>query len=145
MTSEEWISLASKKFPEIDLLEDCDDTSVQVLDICWELAFLADKKHSQDQDVELLRQIYDFVRWTIHRVDNTPVKEALADHFFDNVLVGSISKRACIDFLDWGDVDVFFESFTTEPDFEDVENFEQLCTEWKRRWSRNQKLPIPEK
>ena len=55
------------------------------------------------------------------------------------------SKKACIDYLDWGDIKMISNYFTTEPTFEDIDNFDRLCSEWKIRWSRNQKLdPSPQ-
>lgn len=137
--------LARASFAEL-ALDDLDSKSpTQVCSVCEDLAWLADRAHEDQNDGDLLPRIYVFIRWSIHNTSDEKLKGWISDCFFDRLLSLPSSKTRCLEYLDWGDVDLLIAGFTVEPGFEDVENFDRLCREWKRRWSRNQKLEPPTK
>ncbi|MCW1922767.1 hypothetical protein OKA05_09410 [Luteolibacter arcticus] len=141
MDAAHWQELATKFFPELEPLA-LSTASPAASDSLENLAYLAEEAH-RTGDTALLNRIYPFVRWSIRNTADDRLKGWLADWFFDRILQTKHAKTGCLDYLDWGDVDLLCSHFTVEPMFEDTENFERLCKEWKKRWSRNQKLPHP--
>lgn len=138
-----WFRSAMSSFPELDRANYDPDDPAQPASICEELAYLADEAHRSSGSEEFLSKCYWFMRWSIRRVEDAQLLGCIADWFFDRILQLPNSKSGCVEYLDWGDVSMLMENFTTEPSFEDVANFNLLCTKWKKRWARNQKLPPP--
>jgi hypothetical protein len=139
--SDTWSPLAASLFPELKF--ESDDSAPDALSVCEDLAYAADAAHQTPVNPEFLARCYEFIRWSIHNTEDQRLKGLIADWFFDRVLSLPFSKSACLDFLDWGDVEVLRGAFTVEPSFDDTSNFEILCVEWRSRWARNQKLPHP--
>lgn len=135
--------MARGMFPELALEEFDWQSGIQVCSACEDLAWLADRAHESGNDADVLQRIYGFIRWSIHNTDDDRLKGWLADRFFDRILSLPTAKTNCVEHLDWGDVELLCTGFTVEPGFDDIENFQRLCVEWKRRWSRNQKLALP--
>ena len=144
INSGDWIALSKSQFSNLDIDADQDEDFL-IYRICDDLSYLVDSLHRDPASQSGLDLAYNFVRWSIRNTESTRIRECMADYFFSGVLVHSSSKKKCIDYLDWGDVKILCENFTTEPSFEDVDNFDILCEEWKKRWSRNQKLATPQK
>ena len=142
MDAARWQELATKCFPELEFFA-LSGVSMQPSDSLENLACLAEEAHRAG-DTALLGRLYPFIRWSIRNTGDDRLKGWIADWFFDRILQSKHSKTGCLDYLDWGDVDLLASHFTVEPMFQDKENFERLCIEWKKRWSRNQKLPRPE-
>jgi len=140
----DWHRLARAGFPELDLPEDDAGDTIHGCSACEALASLADEAHATGGDRVLLHRCYEFIRWSIRNTDDAELKGRIAHSFFDTLLSLPHSKTGCLDYLDWGDVELLIEGFEIEPAFEDVENFLRLCAEWKRRWARNQKLKAPQ-
>jgi hypothetical protein len=143
ITAEDWYVMARATFPELALEEFDRQSGIQVLSACEDLAWLADRAHETRRDDENLQHIYGFIRWSIRNTDDERLKGWISDWFFDRILSLATAKTSCIEYLDWGDVELLCAGFTVEPGFDDIENFDRLCMEWKRRWSRNQKLAPP--
>ena len=137
-----WQELAIKTIPELERFA-WPSSPPDPADSLWDLADLANEAH-RIGDTALLNRIYPFIRWSIRNTTDDRLKGWIADRFFDRILQSKHSKTGCLDYLDWGDVDLLCSHFTVEPLFEDTGNFERLRDEWKKRWSRNQKLPRPE-
>ncbi len=140
---DEWFRMAMAFFPELDQASHDSSDSTQLLSICEDLAYLVDEAHRLPGGEDVLVRCYSFVRWSIRRVDDEQLLGWIADWFFDRILQLPGSKFGCLEYLDWGDASFLIQNFTVEPFFDDVENFDNPCTEWKRRWARNRKLPPP--
>jgi hypothetical protein len=137
MDTPDWEALFSIHLPEVPFNRETPWVS-------WEdLAWRTDDAH-HGNDIEFLQRCYGFVRWSICHAPDEKTKGWIADWFFARILLLGHSKRGCLDYLDWNDVRLLTEAFTVEPSFNDTGNFEALTAEWRRRWSRNQKLPPPD-
>jgi hypothetical protein len=132
MNTDSWTDLLKLQLPELNT----DDP-----DPLGSLAKLTDSAH-RTRNTDFLNRSYTFIRWAV-RIDDDGLKRQIA-WFFDLILQFEHSKTGCLDYLDWGDVKSLTDTFTVEPSFTDEEKFERLCREWKKRWSRNRKLPAPE-
>ncbi|WAC21504.1 zinc-ribbon domain containing protein [Luteolibacter sp. SL250] len=132
-----WKELAARCFPEIHAAICCDAEM-----LCDELADMTDAAHRRG-DTDFLRRSYGFIRWSMRYTDDARLRSAVAHWFFDRILQLESSKKACVDFLDWGDVKAFMDAWGCEPSFKDEENFGALIEVWTKRWGRNQKLPDP--
>ena len=139
----QWFELVMQTFPELEGTEYDPSNPTQILTICEDLAYEVDEAQRQGTPNEFVARCYEFFRWSIHRADESDLKGWIADWFFDRIFDLPTSKEMCLEFLDWGDVRTITAAFTTEPSFRDASNFKRLSAEWKRRWSRNQKLPRP--
>jgi len=137
-----WQGLATKLFPELQR-HNLASAAPDPINLLESFAYLADEAHRLG-DTALLDRIYPFIRWSIRNVESNSLKGWIADWFFARILQFPHSKSGCLDYLDWGDVELVTSHFTVEPMFEDTDNFERLSNEWRKRWSRNQKLPRPE-
>lgn len=133
MSTESWTNLLRLRFPELNA-EDPDPLG--------SLAMLTDNAHRMG-NADFLERSYTFIRWAVRNFTDEPSKNQIA-WFFDLTLQLKHTKTGCLDHLDWGDVELLTGTFAVEPSFTDTENFERLCQEWKKRWSRNRKLPVPE-
>lgn len=133
MTPESLPKLLRLLFPELDAVDP---------DPLGSLAMVTDRAH-QTGNSDFLNRSYTFIRWAVRNIGDEPSGIQIA-WFFDLILQFEHSKTGCLDFLDWGDVELLTGTFTVEPSFTDTDNFERLCREWKKRWGRNQKLPPPQ-
>ncbi len=138
----EWCALAQRHFPELPQEEDSEEVD-DGRAVCEDLAYLANEAHGVAEGEGFLKRCYEFIRWSIRNPLDDQLRGWISDDFFDSLLTDSNSKKGCLDYLDWGDVRTMLEGFTVEPHFTDIHNFEKLCGEWRKRWSRNQKLEPP--
>jgi hypothetical protein len=136
---DDWVRLFVAAFPELIDADDSPDRD----DAISYLAFAIVEAHRAG-DSRFLRRGYHFVRWTLHHSQDSELLGDLFHSFFDHLLYSKFSKSACVDYLDWGDVQILLNHCRLEPSFTDEENFAKICHEWQKRWSQNRKLPIPE-
>ena len=141
MNEEHYLKLLDHHFPELEIAISSSESPTCPMSL-ESLAFLTDNAHRAG-DTAFLNRSYPFIRWSIRNVESEQLKGWIADWFFDFILLLEHSKTRCLGYLDWGDVDLLTSNFTDDPMFEDSDNFERLCKEWRKRWSRNQKLPPP--
>ena len=141
---DEWFRVAMDFFPEHEQASYDSSNSIQLLSVCEDLAYLVDEAHRSPGSEEIVSRCYQFIRWSMRRVGDEQLLGWIADGFFNRILQLPSSKAGCLEYLDWGDASRLMQSFTTEPSFEDVENFDRLCVEWQQRWARNHKLAPPD-
>lgn len=142
ITAQDWYELVQSNLPELSLPNFSAKSILFCL--CEDLAHAADSAHSPPQNEDFLQRLYGTMRWTLHRTEDRQLLGWFADWFFDTLLDLETAKTACIDYLNWADVEVLIAHYTTEPLFDDEENFAQLCEEWKRRNEAHQLLPEPQ-
>jgi hypothetical protein len=143
MNTTTWLQLARDAFPDLGEKSVFGGVFTTPSEFCEEMAWAVNAAHGRSGDNAFLDRGYQFIRWSIQQTLAEEVTGAIAHGFLDAILDGSHSKVACVDYLDWGDVKLISDGYSTEPDVRDAENFERLCKEWQKRWSRNQKLPSP--
>jgi len=136
---DDWVRLFVAAFPE--LIEE--GATPDRDEVIFSLAYATVEAH-RTNDTRFLQRSYHFVRWTLHHSQDSDLLGDLFHTFFDRLLSSKFSKKACVDFLDWGDVKILLDNIRLEPLFTDEENFAKICHEWQKRWSQNRKLPIPE-
>jgi len=102
----EWFQLVLQTFPELDRT-DYDPTEItQIQTVCEELAYEVNEAHSSNTRGSFLSRCYDFFRWSVHRAEENELRGWIAHSFFDRILTLGNSKEKCLDYLDWGDVQV---------------------------------------
>lgn len=143
MDTTTWLQLARDAFPDLGEKSVLGGEFTTPVEFCTEMAWAINAAHDCSGEEVFLDRCYQFIRWSIRQPVEEEIKAAIAHCFLEGILDGRNSKVACVDYLDWGDVRLTSDGYRTEPDFLDDENFERLCDEWRKRWSRNQKLPFP--
>lgn len=143
MDTATWLQLARDAFPDLGDRSNLGGAYNTPSEFCDELAWAINSAHDLTGDEAFLDRSYQFIRWSIRQPVAEEIKTAIAHRFLDGILSGSHSKVACVDHLDWGDVKLISDGYRTDPDFHDIESYERICTEWRKRWSRNHKLPSP--
>ena len=141
MSAQQWYEFTQSLLPELSL-PNFSPQSILFL-LCEDLAHTADSAHAPPENEDILLRIYANIRWTLHHTEDQQLKGWIADWFFDNLLDLPHSQKGCLDFLNWEDVEIMLASYTSEPLFDDEENFEELCKEWKRRSEAGEKIPKP--
>lgn len=143
MDTATWLQVAKDAFPDLGDKSNLEGAYNTPSEFCDKLVWAINSAHEHMGDEAFLDRAYQFIRWSIRQPLAEEIKAAIAHGFLNGILDGNHSKVECVDYLDWGDVELITEGYRTEPDFRDAEHFERLCTEWWKRWSRNQKLPFP--
>ena len=139
ISDQQWYELTQRLLPELTL-PNFSPQSILFL-LCEDLAHAADSAHEPPSNKDFLHRLYGIIRWTIHHTEDSQLQGWIADWFFDNLLDLPHAQKACLDYLNWDDVEIILASYTSEPLFDDEENFEKLCVEWKRRKETGETIP----